>query len=74
MELDMDLDEHNKEALLVKKGETNDAGVSEKAVWLLRVARELQEPRSLVLGQSLPMDPFPHPAFSCSYHKTRDAP
>ena len=29
----------NKETLFVRKGETNDAGVSEKAVWLLEVSR-----------------------------------
>ena len=48
--LPVDLSElDNKETLFVKKRETNDAEVSEEVVWFLKVARELQEPRSLVL-------------------------
>ena len=73
--ISVDLSEgDNKETMFVKKRETNDAEVSEEVVWFLKVARELQEPRSLVLGQSQPLDPFPHLELSYSYHKTRDAP
>ena len=48
--ISVDLSEgDNKETMFVKKRETNDAEVSEEVVWFLKVARELQEPRSLVL-------------------------